>query len=31
MSHLVVGSAQLEGEDRLKIFTLEEDIGLEAI
>jgi len=31
MSHLVVSSSQLEGEDGLQVLSLEEDIGLETI
>lgn len=31
MSHLVVRSAKLEGEDRLKVFSLEEDLAFESI
>lgn len=31
MGHLVVGTAQLEREDRLKIFPLEPHIALESV
>jgi hypothetical protein len=31
VGHLVVGTAELEREDRLQVFTLEEDLALQSV